>query len=353
MRSNPWFRVAVTACSVLVVLLLAASWRFLASHGVFTGVKPVSPGACRAITGLDGPGDIAVDAGTKTVIIAAAAPAPSAQDGLYIFAYEKPDARPARLAGQPEDFHPVAVSFVRNSGGAALLAVNRRSNGDYAVDVFEVSTEKDTVKLSEVGAITGDVLTDPADLAAIDRTRFYIVNRHSTRTAFGRWLDDTFGLPRAEVLYFDGMKFVPVVKRLVEPSGIAISADGSHVYVSENGGRTVLAFERNPYSGQLENAGSLAINSGLEKMSVGPDGGLWIAAQPKAFAVSAFRRDPADPAPSQVFRVSIEAGKPQSAMLIYSNEGSQIGAADTVAVADNRLLIGSALDRKLLDCALQ
>lgn len=350
MRQNPWLRMALTAGSVVIVLLVAASWRFLASHGVFTPVKAVSSGDCRAIAGLNGPGDIAVDAADKLAFIAVAGRTPSQKDGLYTYAYGKGGAVPVKAAGQSGDFHPVAISLVRDGGVTMLMAINRRSTGDYAVDVFEVQVQNGAIKLSEVGAVSGDLLADPADIAAVDRARFYIVNRHGTRTALGRWLDDAFGLPRAEVIYFDGARFLPVAKQLVEPSGVAVSAGGSHVYVTENAGRMVLAFTRNPFSGQLQNAGSLAIDSGLEKVDVGPDGGLWIAAQPKAFAVGDFRRDPSKPAPSQVFRVTIEAGKPQSAMLMLS--GKQIGAATAAAVADHTLLVGSTLDDKMLACNL-
>ena len=63
--------------------------------------------------------------------------------------------------------------------------------------------------------------------------------------------------------------------------------------------------------------------------------------------------DPSKPSPSQVFRVSLAGGVPQAARQIYGNAGTQIGGAGVAARAGNRLLIGSALDGRLLDCTLQ
>jgi len=341
----------MTACAVVLVLLLAASWRFVASRGVFTSAKSVSPGACRTIAGPQAAGALAVDAADKLVFIAAASGRrASPQDGLYAYAYEKPGAGPQKIAGLSVDFHPIALSLHRDSAGTTLMAINRRSGGDFAIDVFAVLIADGTPKLTEVGAITGDVLVDPAGLAAADSTRFYVVNRHLSRTALGRWLDSAFVLPRADILYFDGIKFTEVAKQMVDPVGAALSADATMLYVAEDFGRTLVSFRRNPFSGQLENAGTLAVGSGLQQLSVGPDGGVWIAAQPKAFAVNAFRRDAGAPAPSQVFRAAVSNGLPQAATLVYS--GTEIGAASAAAVVDDRLLIGSALDHGLLDCRI-
>jgi arylesterase/paraoxonase len=349
-RGNPWYRIAMTAMTVVIVLLLAESWRFLDSHGVFTSAKPGFAGTCRTITGVEGVGDIAVDTADGLAFVSASTRVPSAQDGIYALAYSKSDARLEKLSGAPHDFHPSAISLVRASDGRiALMAINHRSEGAVAISVFKATS----TKLEEIGAMTSDSLVDPSDLVAQDDIRFYVINRHTSRTKLGRWLDDALVLPRANVLYFDGIKFVPVIDRLIDPAGIALSADGAHVYVSENLGHTLLAFERNPFNGQLSNAGSLAIPSGLEKLSVATDGNLFAAAQPKVFAVGSFRRDPSRPAPSQVFHVALSNGIPKSAALVYSNEGMEISASSTAVMAGGHLLVGSALDRKLLDCSLR
>lgn len=349
MGTGPWFRVLVTAGAVLAVLILAAGYRYLESRGAFTAVRPGFSGTCRTVAGAAG--DITVADGVAFVAVAGRTP--SEADGLYLYAYDKPGARLVRLANVPKDFRPLALSLYRSADGQSLLALGRRAAGDFSVAVFDIETVEGTVKLTEVGRITGDVLTDPRDLVAVDHDRFYVVNGHAGRTALGRWLDDVFLLPRADLLYFDGMKFVTAVEGLSSPAGAALSKDGRHLYVSESYPRLLLAFARDPLTGELKNDGRLAVPSGLEKISPAPDGSLWVAGQPKPLEEDRFRDDPSRPAPSQVFRVGLDNGEPGSAALIYSNEGDEIGAAGVAAVAGKHLLIGSALDGKMLDCALR
>jgi len=66
----------------------------------------------------------------------------------------------------------------------------------------------------------------------------------------------------------------------------------------------------------------------------------------------AFFSDPAKPAPSEIFRVGLSDGVPQSATAVYSDLGQGIGGARVAAVLGDRLLIGSPLDAKILDCTM-
>ena len=49
--------------------------------------------------------------------------------------------------------------------------------------------------------------------------------------------------------------------------------------------------------------------------------------------------------------MNIANGEPGEAVQVYGDAGDQIAGAGAVAVEGNRLLIGSAPDKKLLDCA--
>jgi len=64
----------------------------------------------------------------------------------------------------------------------------------------------------------------------------------------------------------------------------------------------------------------------------------------------AFNADPAKRAPSQLFRVSLLNGVPQESEQAYGNDGSQLAGASAGVAIGQRLLIGSSLDNKLLDC---
>ena len=359
MRKSPWIRIGATAVAVVLVAVLTGTFRLLESHGAFTQIVPGFAGTCRAVGGMVGPEDIAIDAKDKLAFVSAtnrparSAHKPSPKDGLYTYAYLEPGATLVKLSGTPKDFHPHGISLVRAAdGGLTLMAINHRLDGTNSVDIFAVTVASGAAALKEVGSIGGGLLVSPNDITAVDQDRFYVVNDHTSKTQLGRWLDDNLVLPRTNILYFDGISFKVAAEGLNFPNGAALSHDGRYLYVPESYPRTLLTFERNIFSGQLKQVDALPIASDLDNADVAADGSIWIGSHPDAFAMATYRENPSKPAPSEVFKVSVHNGAPQTATLVYANMGGQIGASSVGAVSDGHLLIGSPFDSKILDCKL-
>jgi len=355
---RPAVRAAITAGSIILVTAIALAFRTLAAFGVFTDVTPGFAGVCTAINGVEGPEDIAIDDKLGVAFISAAdrrakaTGRPSPQDGLYVLALNGAG-NLAKLSGTPADFHPHGISLYRAPDGSlTLMAINHRSDGTSSVDSFEVVAQAGSVKLRETGSIEGGQLVSPNAIAALDQDRFYVTNDHTSQTAFGRMLDDLLVLPRANVLYFDGTVFHVAAERLNFPSGAALSPDGKYLYVSEAFNRRLDTYARSPMSGALDPAGSLDIPSNLDNLRFDASGNLWIGSHPKALAMAAWRSDLAKPAPSQIFRVELADGIPQSATLVYANPGAEIGGSSVAAVSGKRMLVGSPLDNHILDCRM-
>ncbi len=209
---RPVVRAAISAGSVVLVGLLAVGFRTLNAYGVFTDVTPGFAGSCTAIAGVRGPEDIVIDAPSGLAFISAmdrrafAAGKPSPQDGLFLL---RPSATAvSKLSGAPKDFHPHGISLVRDANGRlTLLAINHRADGSNSIEVFDVVTDSSAVSLRQTGSITSGQLVSPNAIAAVDGDHFYVVNDHGSSTAFGRTLEDLLLLPRADLLYFDGMVF--------------------------------------------------------------------------------------------------------------------------------------------------
>lgn len=365
---RPVARSALTAAILVAVLVIGAAVRTLIAYGVFSGIKPGFDGTCRAIGGLTGPEDIVIDAPSGIVFISvfdrrakARSGKFSVKDGLYAFTLDGVP-HPIRLAGTPADFHPHGISLVQTPDGRrTLMAINHRSDGTSSIDIFNLAPVDFVVngvkagyglKLEETGSIAGGELTSPNAVAAIDADHFYVANDHGGTSAFGRFLDDMLLLPRANILYFDGMAFRVVAKGLAYPSGLALSPDGHMLYATETYARRLDAFTRSPISGALQQAGTLNIPSGVDDLRFDTVGNLWVGAHPKLSAMAAYRSDPSRPAPSQIFKVTLANGIPQSAAQIYANSGNEIGGASVAAVLGKQLLIGSPLDDHILDCRL-
>jgi arylesterase/paraoxonase len=159
-------------------------------------------------------------------------------------------------------------------------------------------------------------------------------------------------LPRADVLYFDGMVFREVANDLVFANGIALSPDYSHVYVAETTARRLQTYARDPYSGRLTPENTLPLPSGPDNIDVDPKGDLWVATHTKLFGVLTYAKDPSKPSPSEIYRVDVDKSIPQSVTPVYANLGQEIGAASVGTSADGHLFIGSIFDPKILDCRL-
>jgi arylesterase/paraoxonase len=306
-------------------------------------VAATAPAAdCRIVAGLRGAEDIATDPADGLVFVSAtdryAMRAQSAaQDGLYLLRLGADSDTLTKLDGQPADFHPHGISLFRGKGGRlTLMAVNHGHGGASAVILFDVRATGGRVSLSERRRVDGPPMVSPNDLAAVDQDRFYVS-------------DDRTG----KLLYFDGAGLQAVASGLKTPNGVAVSADGAHIYVAETTGRAVQAYRRDATTGALTAESRLALPSSPDNIDVAPDGALWIAGHPDVGAFMAYFRAPtAKPSPSQIFKVTMASGLPKSASLVYANPGDEIGAASVGAVMGRRLLIGTTLDAKILDCGL-
>ncbi|MGH6828448.1 MAG: hypothetical protein ACREFW_06030 [Rhizomicrobium sp.] len=353
-------RSAATLLAVILVLVLFFGLRWTVMAGVFAGMDPVSPGPCRAIAGLEGPGDFAVDAPHDTIIVAATdrralAARPDPRDGLYALKLSAPgSAAPIRLSGTPKDAHLQGISLLHGPGGQeVLMAVNHPRPGIQEVEIFSLTYERGAPKLTPRSNVAGGLLVSAHDVAAAAPDRFYVTNDHVTKSAAGRFAENYLLWPHSDLLYFNGTSFRISLQGLTFPSGVFVTADGGHLYVSVANQRRIIGFSREPFFGTLTEIGSLDLPARPDMISADRDGRLIVAARPSLLGDRQFQDDASKPSPSEVFRVTLDrSGAPDRYETIFANDGSAIGAASSAAVAGKLLLIGSALDDKMLACRI-
>jgi arylesterase / paraoxonase len=347
---NPVARSALTIVVMLVLAVGVFAVRGLEANGVFSGVSGGFSGSCKTLP-VAGVSDIEIDSADHLALLAvmdARKPGPS--DGIYTLDLSGP-AKLIRLAGAPADFHPRGIGLSRTAnGGLFLVAINHRGTGRFSIDTFEVTRKDGVPALAAQGTIEGGLLTDPQDVAMTGPNSFYVSNTVTGKNAVMRVIQ-SYGLwPGGDIVLFNGTAFREVVNGLTGPRGLALTADGSHLLVANVTGRSLLSLNREMFTGNLSEAGSLSLPSGPDHLTLDGQGNIWAAGHVNLFSWRSFGRDPAARAASQVFKVTLSGGVPQSADQIYANDGSQIASASAAAAAGKRLLIGSSLDGKLLDC---
>lgn len=335
-----------------VIAVVVFIGRILWANGLFSTVPTGFFGSCKVAAQLPGVEDIETANGVTFVSVASAR-GPDPRDGIYVLSE---NGSLTRLSGAPKDFHPRGIGIYRspNGSGIFLLAVNRHARAvneamRFSIDSFEVTNPRTSPALVAEGTIQGGLLTDPQDVAAAGPGAFYVSNG-TGGSGLVRSLVSYGVLPGSNILYFNGMSFRVVADDFYDARGVLLTPDGSHLLVASLTSRSLKSLSREPFSGNLTEAGSLTLAAAPEKISLDSTGEIWAAGHASLFAWRAFTADAGKRAPSQIFRVTLNGGVPEQAEQVYGNDGTEIAAASVAAFAGKQFLIGSSLDNKLLAC---
>jgi arylesterase / paraoxonase len=335
--------------ALAIVALISALARGVWVNGVFSGVTPGFSGSCRTLGNLPGVQDMELASGTLFLSVASAR-GPGNADGIYAMALE--GGTPVKLAGAPKDFHPRGIGLYRTPGtdNWILYAVNRRSTGRFSIDSFEVVHAGAVPALAAQGTIEGGLLINPQDVAVAGPNLFYVANGTAGSNVLIHGLQ-TYGIiPGGNVLYFNGTSFSAVADGLYGTRSLLLTLGGDHLIAGGLLSRSLTTFTRQPFTGALTEDNTLVLPAGPEKLSLDAQGQLWVAGHANLLNWRAMAADLLRRASSQILRVSLMNGVPQAAEQVYGNDGSELAGASVGLSAGKRLLIGSSLDGRLLDC---
>jgi arylesterase/paraoxonase len=338
------------ALAILILVgLVSATGRGLWANGVFSSVTPGFSGQCKVAATLPVQ-DIEIANGVAYLSVADAG-GPKASDGIYVLPLAGGAAK--KLAGAPKDFHPRGIGLWRTYDGKGLFlfAVNRHGSGRFSIDSFEVADAATAPRLAPQGMIEGGLLKNPQDVAASGPGTFYVANGTAGKNPVLQPLQHYGVLSAGDILYFNGMSFREVADGLYGTRSLVMTKNGSHVIVGGLLGRSVTSFTRESLTGNLTEDTVKVLNAGPERLALDGQGQLWVAGHANLMSWRAMSTEPGTKASSQVLRVAMTDGVPGDGGQVYGNAGDQIAGAGAVAVEGNRLLIGSTLDRKLLDCS--
>jgi arylesterase / paraoxonase len=330
--------------ALAIVAAISALVRGVWVNGVFSGVEPGFSGKCQVVANLPGIQDMEA-AGDRQFLSVGSARGPGPQDGIY--AMPVSGGSPVKLSGTPKDFHPRGIGLYRTPEALLLYAVNRRSNGRFSIDSFEI---KDGA-LAAQGTIQGGLMIDPQDVAVAGPNQFYVANGTASTNPVIQGLQ-TYGIiPGGNILYFNGTSFSPLADGLYGTRSLLLTQDGGHLIVGGLLSRSLTTYTREPFTGQLTDDDTLNLSTGPEKLSLDAQGQVLAAGHADLLEWRAAAADPGKRAASQILRVSLINGVPQSKTQVYGNDGSQLAGASVAVAAGNRLLMGSSLDTKLIACS--
>jgi arylesterase/paraoxonase len=256
-------------------------------------------------------------------------------------------AEPALLS-QPDHFRPHGLSLYAGEGGRRyLFALNHPVNRGSEPEMLEIFEELTPGRFGHVATISDPLFVSPNDIVAVGPREAYVANDKATST-IGNVLQQ-IGIGGSPITYVNGDDISVVKSDIAAGGGIAATADGKTIYVTETAAQRVRVLARDPDDGSLTDVERIAVDTSPDNIDVAADGSLWIGAHANTLKlIQHFAQG--RPAPSQVRRLQLQDGR--SIRDVYLNDGREISASSVGVNYDNLLLVGSITARKLLVCTL-
>lgn len=341
---------------LLVLVLIGGFWgvRLLDFTGYFITLAPHSDQNCKSIHGVTGAEDLDIDHKTGLIFL-------SAYDRRAVDAGEPVNGAIYRLdltdpGTEPEpvelwrgkgggDFRPHGISLYRSGNKMRLFVINHPADASQRIELFDVTNGK----LKHVETIADPLIASPNDLAAVGMRSFYAGNDVVGLSGWRRMLAMTGPYKNGNLVYYDGAAARIAVPDLAFTNGVALSNDGSQLYLAEMLAKKLHVFGRDAASGNLKLSQSTTLTTFPDNIDVDADGALWIGAHPKFMDVMANSSDPKALAPSQVLRIRVDKDA-MKVEEVYLNAGEQISATATAAIHNKRLVLGPIFDNKILVC---
>lgn len=342
MPGRPSSSLLVSAAAAMVAIGLAAE--LLRSGGAFRRVEHDFAGTCNAVALAGGARDLRVDrerglayltlldrdSGKGTVMLMdlnLAAPAPR-----------------AAMSRDPADFRPLGISLLKPPGRPALLfAVSQGTGGVSSVEIAEDAggafIPRESVRNPAFGLASLVLATGP--------DRFYVVNHRPPEGRMEQWQGLLTKTGRDSIVLYDSGKARLAAENLAGVSGLAQSADGSHIYVAEALKPQLLIYRIDGDALALERV--VALDTSPGRLDVDADGVIWMSAHPRLLRYFAALDDGRETAPTQVIRFDPRQpdAKPEQ---VFADDGARISNGTAFARWGEQLLIGAPLDPKVLIC---
>ncbi|CAG5130484.1 unnamed protein product [Candidula unifasciata] len=280
------------------------------------------------------------------------------QGNIFLYDFNQPDlgARKLKLIPSkdfdPETFHPHGISLLEDetNGEHLLYVVSHPKHADDAVEKFRYSPK--TNELIHLKSFTGDVLHITNDLTVLEEDKFYISNFLYFKNPYlsiAEHVFSSFGF--GSLVFFNGTAFSVVKQSMNSPNGLFLSKDKRILYNALPREQSVKAFEiKSDYS--LTEIQSVVIGTSPDNLHLSNSGdALYTGAHPVIPKIIQHLGDPRQPSPSSVLKLPLKDGKivPEEIVELFYDHGNLISGSSVAAVYNNKLLIGSVIN-KLVIC---
>lgn len=331
---------------VLSIVAFGAKTYFYA--GEYKTIISHYNGRCRAVAGIPGAEDITIDPASGLAFISSydrmlyktGLPSPGA---IFTLDYEDPQAVPLDITINPKnEFHPHGINLYQDPNGKTyLFAINHNQKGNF-VEIYEYHNGQ----LKHVDMVSHPQMHEPNDLVAVGPRQFYVSNNHGSASALGKNLERFIPLSRSYVLYYNGKEMAIAARDIGAANGMAISPDGETLYVAATEGKRIHTYHRDSATGALTLTDTLPVDGFPDNIEMDNDGNLFVAVLPKALTYLAHRKNPDNPAPTVIVKISFNKGDRYTIEEVYADDGTNINAATVATPFSGGMILGPSRDKR-------
>ncbi|KAJ8028760.1 Serum paraoxonase/arylesterase 1 [Holothuria leucospilota] len=272
---------------------------------------------------------------------------------IYKFDFNKPndDVVTVKLPEElvDENFHPHGMDLWQDpdSGEIRLFVVNHRKTEE-SVEILKYNDESNSFSL--VRSVRHKLFNSLNDVAAVGPDSFYAANDAYIGGCW-RIVESFLGMPWCTIVYYDGETAKIVEKGRPYFNSVAVSKDGSSVFLTVPSDQQVNIYKRDNKDGSLKFYRSIEVGCRIDNVFIDDTtGDVWFGGHPSAHLLSQHVADADMKAPSQVIRVHPKgpADDPFSSYQLFSpfeDDGELVSASSSVALYKNKMLIGTVLHK--------
>ncbi len=336
---------------IVLTLIVGVSWfwwRTMSWTGELTTLSAHYDGTCESVEGIYGAEDIVIDHENNLAYVSSHDRRnPETKGSIWVLPTNAPgEAHALTLTGyDAERFSPHGVDLWVGADGVRRLFVI--DHGDWSLNRVVIFRVEDDALVFE-RAIANPLIKRPNDIAAASQSAFYVTNDLGAGyDSQGEFFEVLFRQVKGNLVYHDGSKASIVADKIGYANGVAVSNDGSSVYLGAIIDQSVRFFSRDVASGALTLVDEIVLGTGVDNIDVDEEGVLWIGAHPKLLTFSKHAKNEADRSPSQIIRAD-----PVNKTIkeIYLSHGDPLSGASVGAHSDGTLLIGGVFDPRVLVC---
>jgi arylesterase / paraoxonase len=324
----------------LSVLLGIYVLMLLKDAGVFRSVQNIAFGTCTPEPLQTSSEDVALVPNTDLAVISSDSFPVNEGEGLggalVLYDLKKKNTFQSFMM---HSFHPHGLDVLMKGKDVYVYVVNHVNHEKTTVEVFTLNPIK------HLKTIYHPLFQSGNDIAVVDTDRFYITSDRGTTNRFRQQIESYIRQATGYISYYDGKDAKIVAEELFFANGLVFSPDKKKLYAAAMLEKAIHVYEVG--SPDLKEVDVIEVDGGPDNLTWYEDS-LIVAAHPNLFALKAEMGDREKNAPSKV----IEIFPDRTTKTLYENTGDEISSASVgLKVSEDRILIGSVFDNKLLDCS--